>query len=574
MACPAHTTENNPYTQGRDSHDQPQQELQMNVLLEQRVAERTATLEAALEQARRTSTAKGLFLAKMSHEIRTPMNGIIGMLEALRTTQLDATQQNFITTAYTSAETLLALIDDILDMAKIEAGKLTVEATSFDLHALLEQVIGLWRPQAENRQLQLLHELLPEVPQYVYGDPTRLRQILNNLLSNALKFTHQGGISIVVDSLAGIDNDPCMLRFAVQDTGIGMSAITQQQLFSQFMQAEGASTTRIYGGSGLGLAICKQLINLMQGEILVDSSEGIGTCFTVVLPFARALPPSITPDPQQTGTEPPGTHTRPHHVLVVDDNETNLKVCTTMLERLGFRITIAVNGLEAVTAIKRDTFDLVLMDCHMPVMDGLDATLSIRAWEDTEQRNAVPIIAVSASAFPEDRQRCAAAGMNDFLPKPVTLSSLRKMLDTWVRPTSSHAAALPPANYATQSATTPSPTTELLQLTQLRETQALCGAGFGELIATFTVDAERQLHTLQLALNQVDADNLQQCAHKLKGASISLGAQQLSRLCHDLEVKAQRRMLDDAQADINAITNCYRTTLHALESFRAGSGNT
>jgi signal transduction histidine kinase len=263
---------------------QHQELLQVNSTLEQRIAARTAELAEAVKQAEKASTTKSEFLAKMSHEIRTPMNGVLGMLEALNVTRLDDKQKELLKVARDSADTLLALINDILDFSKIEAGRMSIESINFDLVNLLENIIQLWTPRATEKNLQLTMQIDRDTPRWLVGDPTRLSQIITNLVSNALKFTSMGQISIQCDMLTPEEMDPCMLRFAVQDTGVGMNPDVCRRLFTAFEQADGAATTRVYGGTGLGLAICKQLAQLMDGEISVESTPGSGSCFMLQQP--------------------------------------------------------------------------------------------------------------------------------------------------------------------------------------------------------------------------------------------------------------------------------------------------
>ncbi len=542
--------------------------LRVNETLEQRIEERTAELAAAVKQAEKASATKSEFLAKMSHEIRTPMNGVLGMLEALQLTALNDKQREYLKIAHDSADTLLALINDILDFSKIEAGRMSLESIHFDLQALLDNVLQLWQPRTLEKNLHLELQVDADVPRWLIGDPTRVSQILTNLVSNAIKFTSTGGITIQCDSLTPAGVDPAMLRFTVQDTGIGMSAQVCSRLFTAFEQAEGAATTRVYGGTGLGLAICKQLTQLMEGEITVESTPGAGSCFTVILPFKPGTAPAVKPDAAITAVtiQPAETHEQHHQVLVVDDNDTNRRVALAVLEHLGFITVIACDGAEAVQAVKSGKFSLVLMDCHMPLLDGFEATRAIRAWEQDNARKALPIIAVSASAFQEDRDRCAAVGMNDFLSKPVTLTSMQTMMQRWLPV---HAAHDKPHGAIAASTLAAGKTlheeynnghsnglsNDVLDREQLLEMKLVTATQFNSLIERFFADSLLQIQGMRQAASNNDCEALRRCAHKLKGSSGSVGAKALSKRCHHMEERAKAGILDDVDeiiSDINA----------------------
>ncbi len=491
-------------------------------------------------------------MTRQNHEFLAPMNDIIDMLESLRNSLLDATQQGYVNAAFISAEKLLRLIDVNLDLSKGEIRELVLQTTDFDLHLLVEEIHALWKSQADRKHLQLLLDITSDVPRNVCGDPARIRQILGNLINNAIKFTHEGFVSITLDSMFISDDAPFMLRFSIQDTGIGISADLQKSLFLPSAHTEGDSV--------LGLSICKQLTDLMQGEITVDSAPEVGSCFTVVLPFTHG----------QTASKPtPALATAindQHHILVVDDNDINIKVAVSMLERLGYTTHTAIDGLEAVSAVQHHEFDLILMDCHMPVMDGIDATRSIRARERSCNRSAIPIIAVSASAFAEDRQRCAEAGMNDFLPKPITLNSLRSMLEKW-HPQLASAADVAPLT--TADIMSPALPAQLFSHAQFIETRNLAGVNFGRILQAFITDTQQQVDNMNSALTTASAEALRRSAHKLKGSSSSLGARQLAALCGSLENHARTQCLDNAAEEVAAIAQCWRATELALQPFLA-----
>jgi len=541
--------------------------LRVNESLEQRIEKRTSELAEAVKQAEKASASKSEFLAKMSHEIRTPMNGVIGMLEALRVTKLDDKQHEFLKVAHESAESLLALINDILDFSKIEAGRMSIERVNFDLHNLLESVLQLWLPRTQEKKLQFSLTIDSEVPRWLLGDSTRLSQVIANLVSNAIKFTSEGSINIQCDALTAKGMDPVMLRFTVQDTGIGMSAQTCKRLFTAFEQAEGAATTRIYGGTGLGLSICKQLAHLMDGEISVESSPGAGSCFMLILPFAIGQAVAVKYEPHAAK---PTQHSQiKHHLLVVDDNETNRRVALAVLEHLGYTTSFACDGIEAVAAAQQGNFSLILMDCHMPVMDGFEATQSIRTWERQAGRTPVTIIAVSASAFQEDRDRCAAVGMNDFVAKPVTLNSLKTAIDRWLPKHMDATEPLPSVQVAAQAPTIKVLPDHLFDRDQYEEMKMITGDQFKPLLEKFCADALLQIEGMRDAAASSNAEAMRKCAHKLKGSSGSLGAKMLAKICHRMEERARSGNLEGADEAVDAIASCLDEVIDVIKDLAA-----
>ncbi len=413
----------------------------------QELERKNEELESALATAREATQLRSRFLANVSHEVRTPMNGVLGMTDFLLATKLSPEQQEFAESIKRSADALLTLINDILDLSKIEAGKLRLDRVHFQLPATLGELVSQFAAEARLKGLEFVSNVPSDLPRMVVGDPERLRQVLKSLLGNALKFTDSGEIGLQAELLNAATN-VIQMRFVVHDTGIGLAPDQQSRLFESFTQGDGSSTRR-HGGTGLGLAISKQLVELLGGEIGVSSELGHGSRFwftasfgiaadgedtalkpaarlPVVAPPARKIAPAAPRPAVQNSVALQG-HLR---ILLAEDNEINQRITLRLLEKLGVAADAVVTGREAVQALEKRSYDLVLMDCQMPDMDGFEATAIVRSREGPAHRT--PICALTANAMEGDRERCLAAGMDDYISKPVGLEKLQKAVDRWV----------------------------------------------------------------------------------------------------------------------------------------------
>ena len=509
---------------------------QMRLLQERQRAlvDLTAHLREARRQAEAASEAKSVFLANMSHEIRTPFHGLLGMLSLLRDTGLNARQVDYLRTATESADHLLTIMNDVLDMSLLESGRLTLSEEPIDLRELLRDVEALMRPQAQLKSLALHIDADPGVPEKVRADRTRVKQILFNLLNNAVKFSDRGVVVLDLHRATADDGSP-VLDFVVTDTGIGMDEATLARLFRRFSQGD-ESRSRRHGGTGLGLEISRSLARLMGGDVTAKSVPGEGSSFSFRMPLHVVEP---APRPHATA----GTAERaaadglglpagpgPLRVLVAEDHPVNRQYMAALLEGMGHKPHFAGNGLEAVQAIREQHFDIVLMDLHMPVLDGVGATLSIRALADSAAAT-VPIIALTADAFAQTRERCLMAGMNDFLAKPVSPERLSAMFRRLFGGAGS--ADLPATGLADAPAPEPAPAV-LDRATLDAALRAMSRERLAHLLRAFFDEGPEMVERLRVALRDGQALDLRVNAHAARGAALNFGLSALAQTAQAL----------------------------------------